>query len=511
MTPEQLLEFNEWKAETNRTHRQNAMQISKRAHYLRTMSLAKKFQNEEAIYFPHQLDWRGRAYPIPLYLTPQGSDIQRGLLQFADGGEIQDQIAADWLAIHGAGCFGFDKASLEDRVSWVQEHQEEILACAAAPYSSHFWEQADKPWQFLAFCFDWAGFCEEGFGYVSHIPVQMDGTCNGLQNFSAMLLDEVGGAAVNLVPSDKPSDIYNSVAKIVAEMVAADIHSDDPITVKGHDDDGKEVETMLCTKGELAQGWHGQVNRSVCKRPVMTLAYGAKKFGFSGQVEEDTLKPWRQNNPETYPFIRKEDGKKDYDYGFKASIYLAGLIWEAVGQVVVAARAAMDWLQGMAQAVSKENLPINWTTPTGLLVQQAYRVPVLKRIDTTFNSTRIRLTVNLDQDAGKIDSRRQAAGISPNWVHSLDASHLARTIERAHQAGIRNFSMIHDSYGTHAANTGALALFLREEFVRMYSEMDVLDQFRSDLQVQTGTSLPATPAKGKLDLEQVLESAFFFA
>ena len=35
----------------------------------------------------------------------------------------------------------------------------------------------------------------------------MDGSCNGLQHYAALALDEPGGAAVNLVPSDRPQVI----------------------------------------------------------------------------------------------------------------------------------------------------------------------------------------------------------------------------------------------------------------------------------------------------------------
>lgn len=493
MTEEQAREFKAWKTEAHRVYKLNAKAISSRAAHLRTISMAERFRDEPTIYFPHQLDWRGRAYPMPLYLQPQGSDVQRGLLTFADALPIADQVDADWLAIHGAGTFGVDKVTLEERVEWVRVNTPAILRCAADPLSERWWQEADKPWQFLAFCFEWEGFTREGFGYLSSIPCQMDGTCNGLQNFSAMLRDEIGGEAVNLVPAPVPQDIYKRVADIVAKWVERDALGDDE------------------EKALYARGWLGNVNRSVCKRPVMTLAYGAKKFGFVTQIEEDTLRPWREKDAATYPFILHADDGQPFDYGFKAAMYLGGLVWEAVGEVVVAARAAMDWLQQVASIVSKDNLPINWVTPAGLLVQQAYRVSDMKDVETTFNKTRIRIKLDKSNGVGKIDKRRQASGISPNWVHSLDASHLMRTIERANAAGVTSFSMIHDSYGTHAANTGALAAFLREEFVRMYAEVDVLSVFRDALLQQTAAELPSVPPMGNLDLTQVLESEFFFA
>jgi DNA-directed RNA polymerase, mitochondrial len=492
MTPEQLIEFTAWKASVKKVFTDNALMIRKRQVFTRTLGVAHKFRNEEAIYFPHTLDWRGRAYPMPLYLQPQGNDMQRGLLTFANTVPINDEQDAGWLAIHGAGVWGFDKVSMEERIAWVYQNEREIIASAENPYDCRFWMDADKgekPWQFLAFCFEWAAFRAHGFGYESSLPIQMDGTCNGLQNFSAMLLDSVGGSAVNLVPADQPQDIYQRVADLVARKVEDDI-------------DNQDEEIAM-----IARGWAGNVTRKVTKRPVMTLAYGARKFGFVSQVDEDTIREWRDRAD--YPFIRSGDDGRPFDYGYKAASYMGGLIWDSVGEVVVAARQAMDWLQEAARVAGKQNLPITWTTPTGFLVQQAYRVPNAKLIDTTFNRQRVQVKCMVG--VGKIDSRRQASGISPNWVHSLDASHLMKTIGRCKREGISSFSMIHDSYGTHAGNAWAMAEYLRDEFVQMYSNVDVLSVFKEQLEHQVGEALPDLPAKGDLDLDLVRESAFFFA
>jgi DNA-directed RNA polymerase len=478
MTEDQKEEFLRWKSECVHVRDTNAEEESKRRAFVRMLWVANKFKGGE-FFYPYQLDWRGRAYPVGLYLQPQGDDPQRGLLTFADLCPIHDQASADWLAIHGAGLWGIDKCSFADRLTWVEGNQEAILASAEDPYNNRFWMSAEKPWQALAFCLDWAGFKKEGFGYLSSLPVQMDGTCNGLQNFSAMLLDERGGSAVNLVPAEKPQDIYSEVAKVVEVRVAKEAG-------EGH---------------EMALMWLGHVNRKLVKRPVMTLAYGAKKYGYTDMINDDTIRPWKSKKPETYPF-----GKQ----GWQAAQYMAGLIWDAVQSVVVKAAEAMQWLQSVAQIVSKEALPINWTTPTGLLVQQAYKLRKMKDIEVTFQKVRIR--PKIDEGCDKLDSRKQANGISPNWVHSLDASHMMRTICASKLAGVEAFSFIHDSYGTHAGNTAFLAETLREEFVKMYSGC-VLSTFREDLQAMLpeGIELPPVPLKGSLDLEQVRESAFFFA
>src|SRR5438093_12591583 len=75
-----------------------------------------------------------------------------------------------------------------------------------------FWDEADKPSTFLAACKEWKRYREEGPDFRLHLPVSMDGTCNGYQHLSAMGLDAIGGSATNLVPGDQPEDMYQEVA-----------------------------------------------------------------------------------------------------------------------------------------------------------------------------------------------------------------------------------------------------------------------------------------------------------
>lgn len=484
-TEEQVTEFKRWKRQATDTYATNAKLKSLRLQFAKVMMVAEMFEEEDEIFFPHQLDFRGRVYAVPMFLNPQGSDLAKGLLEFANAVPIDDDDSAGWLAIHGANSYGFDKVSLQERVDWVEEHEAHILACAADPFGNRFWSDADKPFQFLAFCFEWAGFREEGYGYLSSLPVQMDGSCNGLQNFSAMLRDSIGGKAVNLIPADLPADIYQSVADLVLKRVEEDAASGDQATAA------------------LARGWlkHG-VSRKVCKRPVMTLAYGAKEFGFKTQVYEDTVRPCKMESGPDFPW---EGG------GWDAAAYLGKLIWECVGEVVVAARQAMDWLQKAARVAAKEGLPVRWETPDGLVVLQAYPKMLSKRVILTFGGQRVDVTVATKPSA-KLDRNKQANGISPNWVHSMDASHMRATVRRCWREGLRSFSLIHDSYGTHAGNAWALSQFLRESFVEMYQE-DVLGTFKSELEAQLpeGTELEPLPPKGDLELDRVLESDFFFA
>jgi len=485
-TDEEMKAFKEWKRDAADMYTLNTKNKSLRLQFVKTLHIAELFENEETIFFPHQMDFRGRVYAVPLFLNPQGADLSKGLLEFAHCVPINDEVDANWLAIHGANTFGEDKCSLNDRVKWVHTNEQEILSVSDDPYNNRFWCEADKPWQFLAFCFEWAAFRKEGYGFMSSLPVQMDGSCNGLQHFSAMLRDSIGGEAVNLLPSDKPSDVYGIVAEKVHERVLADVHSEDESIVS------------------FAKGWlkHG-ITRKVTKRPVMTLSYGATAFGFKEQVFEDTVKPFKAKvSREEFPWKGS---------GWKAAAYMGELIWQCVAKVVIAARGVMEWLQTAAKTASKEELPVRWYTPDGMPIVQSYPQVTSKRFNLTFGGCRLVISAG-KKDNSRLNKSKQASGIAPNWVHSMDASHMRATVRACWKLGIRSFSLIHDSYGTHAGNAWAMAEALREEFIAMYDK-DVLAMFKKEIewQLPEGKELPNVPPKGDLELDQVRESEYFFA
>lgn len=96
-------------------------------------------------YLPHNLDFRGRAYPLPPHLNHMGNDLSRGLLLFAKAKPLgtyptrfrrryrgTDGCAGErglrWLKIHLANLYGYDKATFDERVVWVDQRIEQIMA-----------------------------------------------------------------------------------------------------------------------------------------------------------------------------------------------------------------------------------------------------------------------------------------------------------------------------------------------------------------------------------------------
>lgn len=469
-----------WRRKAAKVYDANMRLNSKRIAVSSKIALAEKFTEYERFYFPHALDWRGRAYPVPSTLTPQGDDLSKALLQFADGKPLGDR-GAIWLAVHLANSFGVDKVSFEERLQWTVDHREAILDSAFNPLDGQrLWCEAGSPWTFLAACFEWAGYCVQGESYVSHLPVSWDGTCNGLQNFSAMLRDEVGGKATNLVPGEKPSDIYSQVAAQANALIEHDAKRGLPVALR----------------------WAGKVARRHTKRNTMTVPYSVTQHGMRDQIMLEFRKMAEEGDPNT-PL--EENRWED-------ATYLAARNYEAIGLVVVAARSAMTWLKEAASVVAQDGLPVRWVTPSGLLVQQGYKVMEGKRLN--FEVLGRRYQHRLEVTGEHIDKRRQGAGISPNFIHSLDAAHMMRTVNYCMESGMHHFAMIHDSYGAHACDAEELSYQLRRAFVDQY-EGDVLrcfrDQLAEQLPEELAEKLPPLPRMGTLDLAAVMQSDYFFA
>jgi len=453
--------------------------------------VAKKYLDEENIYFPHNLDFRGRTYPVPPNLNHLGSDLCRGMLVFAKGKPLGPDGLA-WLKVHLANLFGHNKVSRNDRIAWVDERMADVLDSAARPLEGHrWWAQAENPFQALATCVEMVAAleCPDGpAAFVSHLPVHQDGSCNGLQHYAALGRDHEGGAAVNLVknPLNRPADVYSEVLKIVERHIAA--HAEYAV------DDPDEERAQ---RGRLARLVKPFISRKVIKQTVMTSVYGVTRVGARLQVArqlEGLLYGTDALSPE-----------QDLEL-FHASRYVSTLALDSLSEMFTAARLIMDWLAKCASLVAtEEKQSMSWLTPLGLPVMQPYRKISKHLIKTVLQ----RVVLTLDDENLPVSSVRQRSAFPPNFVHSLDATHMMLTSLQMKEMGL-TFASVHDSYWTHACDTPVLAEALRAAFIELYS-LPILEDLRASLQKRySGIRFPELPERGSLDIESVWESPYFF-
>jgi DNA-directed RNA polymerase len=450
----------------------NVKMRSKRMSQHRVFTAAQRFVTEPRFFFAYNLDFRGRVYACSDDLSPQGNDLQRGLLEFAKGDPL-DHEGLRWLKVHLANCYGVDKVSFEERVRWADDNVTMIVSAANDPLDCTEWHKADQPWQFLAACFaysDWqSGECR--------VPVMQDGSCSGIQHYAALLRDEVAGKEVNLIPGDRPGDLYATVAACVMEKLS---ESREPFSLEWH-------------------SWG--IDRKLVKRSVMVLPYGGT---FLSNLEYVRAMVRERMDKEGRPsWLTSENEQEAY-------VALAKLVWKAMREVVRGPITGMAWVKSVVRAWAEQrpHRKLHWTAPCGLPVVTDYRKtvpakPVVGAVDGTplslISFERIDVT----------EWKRVETASAPNFVHSLDASHLLFALKRAKEEGISNLAVVHDAFGTTPTKTAAFARILREEFAKLYyrSPFECLGRAAHAV----GVAYPAYPPAGTLSMEGVINSEYLFA
>lgn len=508
----------DWKRATSDAIRRDLKRLGKVRRVDQILHVAHEYRSCAALYFPHMLDFRGRMYPIPVGLQPQGDDLGRALLTFAEGVPCTAEDEGGWwLAVHLSACWGFDKASYAERVAWVQAREDLWRRIAADPLGNTEWActegpgKVDKPWCTLAAIFEWVAYLDHGDGFVSSLPVSVDGTCNGIQHLSAMTRDADAGRHVNLVPANQPQDIYRHVA----ELLQADL---------------ERLEAGSGEHAESARWWlelcGRDLPRGLTKRQVMVLPYGGTRQSFFGCTRK-----WLDEEGDPLPAgldYRDEAVKAELSARSQRVVFLANRMWDVVREAVAGGREVMEWLQRTARVTVETGQPLFWETPSGFVVRHFYGQQVSRAVETRIDGRTI--TMKFAETTDQLDPAAQLRGIAPNFVHSLDAAALALSIVAAKERGIRAFTAVHDAYGTHAGHMWPLFHVLREAFVSVHA-IDMLEAFRASC-VRVGADrllaeqpelepakaaalmeakLPPLPARGSLRLGDVLSSDYFFA
>lgn len=452
----------EWKTQAHEAYSYNAQAQGRRVEFIQRLSIAEDLMDEPEIFFPHQIDFRTRSYPIPVHLNLHQDKTGRSLLLFANEKAV-DSRGEWWMKVHTANMWGLDKASFDQRVGWVDSQIDNMWEVSKDPESTiDYWGKAEAPWLFLASCY--AMFDDQ---LAAHMPVAVDGTCNGLQHYSAAGLDERGGAAVNLIPSDTPADVYSDVLEIVMDRVVADARANH----------------------EMAQLVLPLLERRHVKQPVMTKVYNVTRIGARIQVAKQ---------------LHKSGVDKKLLY--PSANYLSGVVLDSVGDVCAKAVEIMDWIElcirEMCRQKPKET--IRWTTPIGVPVVQPYRNPSKFRVKTILQD----VILNHEAANAPVKLSKQVQGGPPNWVHSEDGSHLIGTAIDCDDEEI-DFAAVHDEYWCHASNMDRMNEILRKQFVEMYSIDRLMALYNEWSERYDGLPLP--PTRGSLDINAVLESKYFFS
>lgn len=465
----------QWRKAAAKVHFLNESYESQRLLALKTLFVADKMSAYERIWFPHQLDFRGRGYPLPLFLHPQGVSYAKAMLRFADGKKVDGCEQA--LYVHTANKFGLDKLPTKDRIAWVEANRQMIRKVAEEPRGwKQFWLDADEPFAFVAACRELVGMWDVGKNFISSLPVAMDATTQGLQIYSMLLRDEVSGLATNVVPSDVPSDPYQFVAnKVIARLNAAS----DPMAKK------------LLEMG---------IDRTTTKRQTMTLPYGLTLHSCMTYTRE-----WledRSRKSGVNPF-----GLETY----QPIAYLGKVIWESIGDVVGSAQRGMKFIRDCMDVMIEHDVTPFWMTPIGFPVRMRYENYDIVTVSTRIGAKAKVLSIRVENG---VQSKRKALNGGPaNYVHSLDGfgGLLGHTVNLCAKSGIHHLGSVHDQIMCLAGDHQKVYSAVREATVDIFSR-DLLREFREGVLtfLPKGAKIPDVPDYGGLDITKVRDSQYYF-
>lgn len=490
-----------WKAKAKPIYTANAQRVRKTRRSVATLKIAKDYKDEQQFYFPHNLDSRGRAYPVVANLSPQGNDLARGLLTFAEGKPIGER-GLWWLKVHVANQWGMGKLTFEERVQGIDKKLDVLSACAENPRRHRDWAEQSNPWQALAGAIELHQAISSGPSYRTTLPVVVDGSCNGLQHLSALSLDEDTARLVNVLPSDKPQDIYRFVAeKITEELLLRKIHT----TGKDH----LFAKTFL----KMVEGEDEMLPREFAKQPVMVFPYGGKLRGYQDLIWKYCTKNHKGLLPDDFRQQREMCG------------WLAKIVMQTITEIVNLPSKAQAFIEGCVRAIANSGKHAEWTLPTGFTCTNRYVKYKRKRIEMVMAGRRYQIIMSSGE--AEIHVLRAVSASPPNFVHSLDAAALCLAIcllvESAGSEDLVSFMAIHDGYGTYAPDMDKLAYHLREAFVTLHCDHDMLKQLHENAEKAVSAfamsnkdvcKLPVIPAfiaRGSLDVKKVRDSLYFFA
>jgi DNA-directed RNA polymerase len=430
------------------TMNENAASFKRSCRTRMTMQTVQIFKEKDKFYLPWSFDYRGRAYPIPAFLTPQDTDFGKSLLKFYESSFMTPEAEA-WLGFQVATTYGLDKATMDERHNWVKAN-EKLISCVATDPLGNLceWEGASEPWQFLAACEEYFACVIDCSRSWTSLPVAIDATCSGLQILSGLAKDHSTAQLVNVLPGDEPQDAY----KVVAETAKPKL------------------------PGHLA----ALLDRKVTKRTVMTIPYHA-------------------TNHSNRQYIRDALKEKGAEFTPEELTLIVNAVREAMYEVVPGPMRVMDWIKEEVGAAFKRGADhLEWETPSGFIVKQNRRKRVIERIKLQILG---RCDINLTTGLEGPDVNGHRSSTAPNLIHSLDASllHLAFLKFNA------PFTVIHDSVLCRATDMGELNRVVRETYYELFANGNFLLDFAKAIGAET-----EPPIIGDLDLESVLESTYFF-
>ena len=444
-------------------------------------------------------DKYGRTYSNATALQWQGDDFNRGLMLFDNAVEM-GKDGMDHYKQAFMNIAGFDKIPLRERNKLYDLMDDElILKTAADPFANDWWRtksdwistgvfrnlrgidvkykipkgeggtmsvldevkklavaadpRGDGAVQLLAMIkeraemIEWTRAGNKLSKFKSRIPVQIDGTTNVLQHIAAISRDKSTAAAVNMTKRNGVADAYIKTRDAV-ETLAKTKYKDDPIVQK-----------------YVFEGMSHSKRRKSVKKGLMTSQYNAGPSTL-GESYFEALKGTEVNGE--LLFDRPTVGEK---------LRIGRLILEASENEFPEGFRTRTVLNELAEAHTLSGkTEISMRTPNvGNPFRMSYFQDKTRQVELD-DGAGGRISVEVRVETDEMNWSKQERAFAPNIIHAFDAEHKSLVVNAMAKQGVKDFSMIHDSFGAHAGNMSLMKKATKQAFVKMYKNENILEK-----------------------------------
>jgi len=430
------------------------------------LTTAITYSQSDGFYFPMRSDFRTRVYNECHAFTYQGTELAKALIEFAVPGKIykDNENAIDTFNYFGAGLFSsnLDKASHDKRVQWVHENHENIMSFNT---NFDFLNKADNKPMFLAWCHEYVQMCEwlntdQFTPFHTRLPIQLDGTCNGLQHLNMFIRNLSNLKRLNLrkaLKSDTPQDYYSYALREILGYIDDELSKNEAIGLEKDND-------MLMYKRIK----EFNLGRGNVKKALMTVSYNASNFNMTEYVVESILKDGaveglfgfvngqyhrvtklRNKKSDTEPTITTYravvEGKKYHFFDHikgSDSAYTVNVGYENNGKVILQSdlyqfvvkfttfftkttpglMALKNYLNQLGKICGELNISPVWVLPSQVMVKAGYKKLETVKLPRAIGRTG---TINVQRVSKLFDPVKTKVATMPNLVHSLDGCTVA--------------------------------------------------------------------------------------
>ncbi|XP_015285247.1 PREDICTED: DNA-directed RNA polymerase, mitochondrial [Gekko japonicus] len=570
--------------------RKKAMEMfSLRMDTLYKLSIARHM-GDQAFWFPHNMDFRGRTYPCPPHFNHLGNDLTRAILVFAEGKPLGPR-GLDWLKIHLINLTGLKKkSSLQDRLAYANEIMEDVLDSADRPLTSSSVLCEGQGFQALG----GRGVREAEESLAIWLAYRLpyapaDTLLDLLEAVSSRALEyprlRVLGDFSVRASSSQAVDLASSVAALGLSRIGTA-----PTHQAGHTLDlilemGRNVDPMMIdvvpqsdhfapkarlsiprpsrfrgeliyahpqrlmdpsglqnalwerippgsSLDELVEDWASQLSKAIDEiallwplRPPVPVPKQPAPW-YNPELRRLEWEPRRLEIPQLCTRDKNTTIQISIrEFVWEASHYLVQQVFNSLREMFSGTREIQGWLTESARHIAKSGRTVEWVTPLGLPIVQPYHRSKTTQVNSSMQTVNLKSRHDASQ---KPDTVKQKNAFPPNFIHSLDSTHMMLTALHCHRRGL-TFVSVHDCYWTHALTVDIMNQVCREQFVELHSQPILQDLSKFMLQKYCAKSptqwrgkaaleyrrlvqlLSKVPNSGDFDLQKVKESTYFFS